>query len=143
MRGILLLTAVLTLLGQQERRWTGVYSNPQYGYTVTIPPGLVCRGAAGGAPAHGCVADVDGGWVAVDGTYCDDADHTQKPNAKLGALPAIETHRREGNRTRRAVKAIRRTAPPICYTVDADCPQDGPCTTAFAQLRRSFRLRKP
>jgi len=131
------------MLRQEERKWTGVYWNRQYGYTVTIPPGLVCRGAAVEAPAHGCVANVDGGWIAVDGTYCEEADRTQKPNTKLGGLPAVATIQREGKRTKHAVKAIRRITPPICYTVDADCPQDGPCTTAFAQLRRSFQIRKP
>lgn len=56
---------------QDARTYTGEYRNVEYGYSIAIPGGRVCRGAVAPAPAHGCrmAGGEDGADVDVSAWY--------------------------------------------------------------------------
>lgn len=60
---ITLLLLLFEVHGQEHyggaRSFVGTYLNVQFGYSIEIPRGKRCRGAAAPAPAHGCIIELD------------------------------------------------------------------------------------
>ena len=85
--------------------YRGHYSNVDYGFEITIPPGFTGQGAAPGAPNHGFVIQTkDGSTILVEARYDVSVDSDGEnfeqtvrrshgpPNAKLGGLPAWDSN---------------------------------------------------
>ena len=89
---LLLLLTMAFASAQDGRTYTGAYRNVEYGYSIAIPGGRVCRGAAAPAPAHGCriAGGEDGADVDVWARY-----HTEEGGAAELLDNAVGDLRRE------------------------------------------------
>jgi hypothetical protein len=145
--------------GQGVASYTGAYTNVDYGFSVTIPPGLKATGAAKGAPNHGFVITLPGGGILSVNAIYDilgdepggsfEEQHRNsegKPTARLGSLEAWDTTTRtksgNGWSIARSITAVRTkgTDVPIIYVVsmsidESRLPRANPL---FDRLVQSF-----
>lgn len=140
------------------------YTNPEYGYRFTLPPGLHTIENLPPAPQHGLAIDLQGGVkIWVDGSYdamfhgsamaallqllADEGVHPvpRLTLKKLANLPAAEVRYNKGGKLAIRIIAFRARgdAVPILYTLalDADALQAKAATRQLRQIQARFALR--
>lgn len=145
----LFLVSVKAPSQQTFETYHGRYTNPDYGFSVEIPSGVVGEGNPTGAPNHGFAIRLHSRSVVwVDASY-DAADPPQTFshfNARLGTIEAV---RRSWKSTEQGTEVFHESVTatwsdrgtPIIYTVEVDTtPQyQDQAVRVFESVVKSFR----
>ncbi len=154
--------AACSLLANAETpsaHYTGLYVNPDYGFSITIPSGYVGLGAAENAPNHGFSVKVaDNTIISVSASY--DANAAVggegwvqqmirlhgEPTQTLDGLRAWRIlTRRDSSRTETiTARRVKGTDVPIIYSMSLETSALNASRSAelFHEVVKSFRIRQ-
>jgi hypothetical protein len=155
----LAICALLVNAETSAAHYTGVYVNPDYGFSITIPSGYVGLGAAENAPNHGFLIRIaDNTVISVSASYDADAGVPGEgwvqqmirlhgaPTQTLDGLRAWRIlTRRDSSRTETiTARRIKGTDVPIIYSMslETSAPNVSRSAGLFQEVVKSFRVRQ-